>query len=246
MPSKTVCLLALLTCVPLAGAQIALAATDIRAERVEFAPGQSGATLEGKIRGREIVDYLVAARAGQTMTVNMETGHGANYFNVIPPDADSEAVFIGSTAGNVYEGRLDLDGDWKIRVYLMRSAARRNETAAYKLDIGVSGEPDPGAARAANDFGPREWDARGQVGCARGGQPMQTAACPFKVIRYSGSATIFVLAPATGAQRILFFNDGAWSTDGTEKVNAAKREDLWMLIVSGEAYEVPDAVIFGG
>jgi hypothetical protein len=224
----------------------ALAETDIRSERVQFEANTSGASINAKIKGREIVDYLLGAHAGQTLSVTMQTDNSANYFNVIPPDADDEAVFVGSAEGNSYEGKLDLDGDWKIRVYLMRSAARRDEIAAHTLTVGITGRPDPAAAREVNDFGPREWDARGGLGCARGGQPMQTAACPFKVIRYAEGATIFVLAPGTGAERILCFTNGAWSTDGTERVQASKRADLWSLVVSDEAYEVPDAALFGG
>lgn len=225
-----------------------LADTDIRSERVRFEAKTSGTTISSEIKGRETVDYLLGARAGQTLSVTMKTDNGANYFNVIPPDADDEAVFVGSTEGNSYKGKLDLDGDWKIRVYLMRSAARRNETAAYKLTIGITEKPDAASAREANDFGPREWDARGDLGCARGGQPMQTGACPFKVVRYrqEKGATVFVLAPGTRTERILYFSSGEWSTDSTESVQTSKRSDLWSLLVSDESYEIPDAVLFGG
>lgn len=223
-----------------------LAETDIRSERVRFDANTSGSKISAKITGREALDYLLGARAGQTLSVTMQTNNGANYFNLIPPDAKDEAVFVGSTEGNSYEGKLDLDGDWKIRVYLMRSAARRDETAAYTLDVGITGKPDPAAAREANDFGPREWDARGNLGCTRGGQPMQTAACPFKVIRYAEGATIFVLAPGTETKRILYFTNGKWSTDSSEPVQSIKRSDLWSLVVSDDAYEVPNAALFGG
>jgi len=224
----------------------AAAATDLRSERVQFERGSSGTTINATIEGRETVDYLVNARAGQTLAVKLDSKSSAIYFNVIPPDAEDEAVFAGSTSGNSYEGGLDLDGDWKIRVYLVRAAARRNESALYSLKIGVTGKADPAAAREANDFGPRQWNARGALGCARGDQPMQTAACPFKVIRFDGSATIYVLAPVTGAQRILYFENGKWSTDGAAPIKANKRSDLWSLLVADEAYEIPDAVIFGG
>jgi hypothetical protein len=66
----------------------ALAETDIRSERVQFQANTSGASINDKIKGREIVDYLLGARAGQTLSVSMQTDNGANYFNVIPPDAD--------------------------------------------------------------------------------------------------------------------------------------------------------------
>ena len=56
------------------------------------------------------------------------------YFNVLPPGSD-EAMFIGSTSGNRFEAALPADGIYTIRVYLMRNAARRNETAQYTLQV---------------------------------------------------------------------------------------------------------------
>ncbi len=232
----------------LAGCASALAADDIRIERVSFDPGGSGITVTGEVSGYEIVDYLVGARAGQTMTVTFDTDNASSYFNVIPPDEDTVAVFNGSTAGKEFSAVLDLDGDWKIRVYQMRSAARRNEVARYQLSIAVTGSPDPANAREPNDFGPREWDARGKLGCAHGGQSIQTAACPFKVVRYANEpgATVFVIAPHTSETRILYFLDGDWTTDSAETVDARRRGDLTSLTVGEEAYQIPDAVLFGG
>lgn len=232
----------------MAGCAVALAADDVRSERISFAAGESGATVSGTIAGYETVDYLVDARAGQSMTVTFETENTANYFNVIPPDEDTVAVFNGSIEGNEFAGMLDLDGDWKLRVYQMRSAARRNEVAQFRLNVAVTGLPDAAKSRVANDFGPREWDARGNLGCAFGGQPMQTAACPFKVIRYSDEpgGTVFVMAPNTSETRILYFTDGEWSTDSSEVIDVSRRDDLTSLTVGDEAYEIPDAVLFGG
>lgn len=229
-------------------------ADDIRTERVHFAPGATGAVIAGSIEGRESLDYLVGARAGQTLAVTMESDNTAAYFNVIPPDAENVAVYAGHTGPelNRYRGTLDLDGDWKLRVYLYRAAARRGETADYRLQVEVTGDPDPSAAREANDFGPREWDARGNLGCARGGQPMQTAACPFKVVRYrmDEGATIFVIPPGAdvgpGAARILYIQNGEWSTPASDAVSASQRGDLWTVTVGEEVYEIPAAVISGG
>jgi hypothetical protein len=220
---------------------------EVRQERVQFEPGASSAVIAGEITGYEGIDYLLGARAGQTMRVTMTTDHAASYFNVIPPDSENEAVFVGSTEGADYEGRLDLDGDWKIRVYLMRSAARRGETARFTLEVGIHGSPDSSYARGANDFGPREWDARGKLGCAFGGEPMRPSSCQFKVIRYPSGRTLFVENPADEAVRILYFDNGEWSTDSAETVEVTQRADMWTLTVGGdEAYEFPDAVLTGG
>ena len=44
-------------------------------------------------------------------------------------------MFIGSTSGNQFEGSLPASGDYKLRVYMMRSAARRDEVAKYRLEM---------------------------------------------------------------------------------------------------------------
>jgi hypothetical protein len=226
-----------------------VAGDGMREEVVQLGEGNSSTKVSGNIVGGDIFDYRVEARAGQMLNVVMESDHRANYFNVLPPDDDTVAVFVGSAGGSRFTGDLDLDGDWKIRVYLMRAAARRGEEANYTLNVTTTGSPDPDKAREANDFGPREWDARGKIGCARGGQPMQTAACSFKVVRYryEEGATVFVVPPGSGdAVRMLYYLGGNWSTNSAELIDSRKRADLWSLVVGDEAYEIPDAVIFGG
>jgi hypothetical protein len=73
------------------------------------------------------------------MTVNLKTSHPAAYFNVLPPGSNDEAIFTGQVAGPHFEGKLPQDGDYKIRVYLMPSAARRSESAKYTLTAKVTG-----------------------------------------------------------------------------------------------------------
>jgi hypothetical protein len=93
-------------------------------ERVHFAKGANSATIEGRIQGDMTIDYVLGARKGQSMNVSMATDNGANYFNIIAPGKENEAMFVGSSSGNQFEGRLPANGDYKVRVYLMRSAAR--------------------------------------------------------------------------------------------------------------------------
>jgi hypothetical protein len=95
--------------------------------------------LKGTLRGDKTIDYKLNAKTGQTMSVTLKTGNGANYFNVLPPGSNDVAVFVGSSGGAEWTGQLAADGEYTIRVYLMRNAARRNESANYTLDVGVSG-----------------------------------------------------------------------------------------------------------
>ena len=112
---------------------------------VAFAKGTSSATLNGSIKGDEDHNYVVDARAGQTLTVDFKPTNASAYFNVTAPGADS-AMFIGSTLGNRFSGPLTVSGRHVVQVYLMRNAARRNETANYTLTIGVTGAAPAAAA----------------------------------------------------------------------------------------------------
>ena len=135
-------------------ASSALARDEIRTEQVHFKPGASSATIKGKIKGYEAVDYVLEASKGQQMNVSMATKNGATYFNILAPGENEVAMFIGSTSGNQFEGTLPKSGAYKIRVYMMRSAARRDEVANYRLEMIVTGAPQKAGARAEAKPGP--------------------------------------------------------------------------------------------
>jgi hypothetical protein len=120
-------------------APVSLAADGIRTERVHFKKGAKSAVVEASIKGNETVDYVLGARAGQYMNVSLATKHGATYFNILAPGQNDVAMFNGSISQNQYEGTLPASGDYKIRVYMMRSAARRNEVAHYRLEMIIDG-----------------------------------------------------------------------------------------------------------
>jgi len=120
---------------------LADASDEIRTERVSFTKGANSAVVEGTIRGYEIIDYLLGASAGQQMNVSLATKHGATYFNILAPGETEVALFNGSVSENQFEGTLTASGDYRIRVYMMRSAARRNEVANYRLEMTIDGQP---------------------------------------------------------------------------------------------------------
>jgi hypothetical protein len=151
-------------------------AQDIPAEPVRFELGANSAVVENTITGREIVDYTLRARQGQFMEISMTTDNTANYFNVLTPGENAVAMFTGSTGGNRYEGLLPESGEYRVRVYLVRSAARRGESAGYRLEMEVRGghaqrdsaAPSRNAANevpaAPEDGGPRSWTVSGIAG----------------------------------------------------------------------------------
>jgi hypothetical protein len=131
-----------------------LSATSVRADEskvVSFGKGKSETTISGKVSGNNIVDYILAARAGQTLIVDFKGGKGANYFNVMPPNSTYEAVFVGSRDGNHYEGELTSDGNWVIRVYLMGAAKDSGKPVNFKLKISIP--PSKNSENAAANSG---------------------------------------------------------------------------------------------
>jgi hypothetical protein len=115
-------------------------AADLREERIRFEKGASEATVTGHLAGDLTVDYKVRASAGQTLAVELRESNPSNYFNVLPPGSADVAMFVGQDGGD-FRGLLPDDGDYTVRVYLMRSAARRAETSDYTLRVAVTGAP---------------------------------------------------------------------------------------------------------
>jgi hypothetical protein len=130
----------------LMGVSAAIAEDKIRMERVHFEPGTNGTTVKGKVKGYDSVDYVLEASKGQHMSVSMSTDNASSYFNILAPGESEAAMFIGSTSGNEYEGKLPKSGNYKIRVYLMRNAARRDEVANYTLKMKVTGDAQKAGA----------------------------------------------------------------------------------------------------
>ena len=120
----------------LAATLAASASAENRLERVRFARGASSTELRGEVRGYDYVDYLVGARAGQHLAVALTRTRGPAYFLVRGPGSD-ENLFDGASSGDRFETVLAASGDYRIRVFMMRSAARRNERAAYLLRVAI-------------------------------------------------------------------------------------------------------------
>lgn len=225
-----------------------LAQTEIRSQQVQFQPGASSATIQDSITGYETVDYVLNAKQGQSMNVSMATNNDANYFNILAPGEDEVAMFNGSISGNQYEGTLPESGDYKIRVYMMRSAARQNEVASYRLEMIVT---TPGNTTSSGDalVPGTQYNATGDLPCSMSeGQP--TRSCFFGVTREgNGTGTVTVKKP-DGRTRAIFFQNGrATGYDQSQadagRFSAEKQSDLNIIHIGQERYEIPDVVIYG-
>ncbi len=131
----------------LLAAMPANAQNDMRTEQVRFAAGATGTTITDQITGYESVLYKIGAEAGQRMIVRLSPSNLATYFNVYAPGQGpgQQALANASMTGplvpdvNVFDGTLPASGEYTVSVYMMRSAARRNEVSDYSLSIGIEG-----------------------------------------------------------------------------------------------------------
>ncbi|MEO1191541.1 MAG: hypothetical protein AAFY02_07280 [Pseudomonadota bacterium] len=118
---------------------LATSAQGLQEERITFEPGTTGAVISGGINGNQIVDYLITAQAGQRMEVTFEPSNPSAYFNLLY-EKNPKALHIGTLYGNRFSDTLPATGDYRVRVYLANSAARRGETAAYMLQVSIEDE----------------------------------------------------------------------------------------------------------
>jgi hypothetical protein len=107
--------------------------------------------------------------------------------------------------------------------------------------------PDDSALRA----GEGKFDATGKVPCAqRAGQPMTQ--CDFGVARAGGGYATVVITRPDGTRRTIYFRMGVpiaadtSQADGYPPFSATKDEDLNLIKVGTERYEIPDAAVLGG
>jgi hypothetical protein len=105
-----------------------------KSQRVRFQPGRSSITLRGRILGFDAQDYVAGVKAGQEMKVHLASANPSAYFVVYtingkPTDMNETTDWSLQTVES---------GDYVIRVFMMRSAARRKGAAAnYALTITI-------------------------------------------------------------------------------------------------------------
>jgi heat shock protein HslJ len=215
---------------------------------VKFAPGTTSTVIKGRITGYNYVDYQLRAAAGQTMTVSLKGSNGANYINVLPPDSADVAMFNGQHADNRFTGLLPTDGIYSLRVYLMRSAARRNESSDFTLSVAITGQPlKPVSSKVDAVIPGTPYHAQTTTPCAPAYS--QARECEARVIRrgFDGTATVELRWGDNGLRRILFVKGEPKAADTSQPMTFTRNERGWSVkFGEDEHFEIPDPLVFGG
>jgi len=223
-------------------------ATATRQSTVQFAKGKSAAQLRGAVKGDGDVEYSLSARAGQTLAVALKSKNGSLNFN-ITPKGGREAMFIGGTQGVSANVMLPADGSYVIQLYLMRNAARRNENAAYMLDVAITGQALPALPASSDALVPgTRFHASAAVACqtldAEAG-----ASCQAGVTRRGrdGTATVELRGANGLIRNVLLVKGQAVASDSAQPMTQSRQGDVTTVrFGSDERYDLPDALLNGG
>lgn len=109
---KVFALAAVLLC---ATAALPMQGTSVR--RVRFPRGRTTAILKGSIVNDGMNQYVLGARAGQTMTVHITSPNNRAKFDAYLRDDRSALANAGAEDKTDWEGTLPESGDYVISVY---------------------------------------------------------------------------------------------------------------------------------
>lgn len=175
---KIAALVALLAATP------ALAAGEAPPKPVTFPQGKTATVLKGVVKGYATGSYTLDVVAGQTLQMLFKPSNRSCYFNATAVGG-AEAEHIGSTSGNEFGKNVTANGVYRIDVYLMRNAARRNEACRYQLSIELTGAPG-GASAGVSDEMMRD-ACKGATAPMYGVEPRKvTARAPMRAAKDGG------------------------------------------------------------
>jgi hypothetical protein len=103
-------------------------------------PGEAAqAVINGVVAGRQQIDYGFEARRGQTVSIRFQPSSPVAFFNLVAPSGRN--LYLGEAQDNPgrFTGRLAESGEYAVRVYLARPAARRGESSRFRLTVSLTG-----------------------------------------------------------------------------------------------------------
>ncbi len=101
-------------------------------QRVSFAPGTSASTVGGRVQGAQSRDYLLNARAGQTLSISTVGTSSFLQLQVFAPNGSN--LYTG---GRNWSSVLRQSGDYRVRARLVPEEQKPGAAAEYSLTIGV-------------------------------------------------------------------------------------------------------------
>lgn len=205
-------------------------------QSITFTKDTNQKTQTGKFNGYDDVQYKIYAKKGQVLKFKVKSNNNLANINIFSPGkkpGKDDAVFIGSTQGQIGEIILPEHGEYTIQVSQMRNSARQNKTVNFQLHIQILDQ---------NSQHTKKFDATGALPCSLSlGQP--TRQCQFGVVHQGNGTALVTIFSKENKEYILKFNNGKLSSPLGK---TQKRADLSLVELStNERFEILDAVIYG-
>ena len=101
--------------------------------------GQS-ARITATINGHQTIEYLIDARTGQSLELDVHSSNTRAGYRITAPAAP-RALHRGHGQHSRFSVTLPRDGTYRVLIYLLQGAANNGESADFALDIRLR---DPG------------------------------------------------------------------------------------------------------
>ncbi|MEP7292158.1 MAG: hypothetical protein ABI835_10255 [Chloroflexota bacterium] len=190
-------------------------------QRINFVPGGTSATINGRIDGFEFDNYLLNARAGQYMQAWVTSPANDAYLTVVSPLGSPLAR--AQAGAQSFSGTLPENGDYQITVSSPSGTAHSNYTLYVAVTGGSTGGTSPvrinfaaGAVSATVSGQVNGTTTRSYLLNARAGQRMQI------VLYWTGSPVYVTLVSPLGSP-LARAEAGAQGFDGTLPENGDYR-----------------------
>ena len=104
-------------------------------QRIEASAGE--VTQKGEIKGEESLEYVISAQVGQSLSIVLEASNRSAHFDVVGPGSETP-FYVGAVSGDRFQQNVRENGDHLVRVYIVRRAARKGESASYSIAFKLS------------------------------------------------------------------------------------------------------------
>lgn len=205
--------------------------------------------ISSSVQGYETRTYLFKAKAKQKISIEFHSKHGASYFNFLPSSAIT-ALYRSDISGQSMQMYIPQSGYYTLQVYLMRSAARRNEKAHFTLNITL--EDDVNAPMQTRyPLPPLYYDAYALIPCSLQSEAYEMM-CEGIVIREHEThrAHFWIKTPLqeTYSEEYAFsYQDGIFFQGEKNPIHHTRIEDTNHLNVHKKLFfKIPDAFVLGG
>ena len=92
------------------------------------------AHITARINGHQSIEYLIDARTGQSLELDIQSSNSQASYHVTAPAAP-RALHKGRGHHSHFIATLPRDGTYRVLIYLMHSAAQDGESADFALNI---------------------------------------------------------------------------------------------------------------